>query len=78
MITVQDLYNIVDNKIANEAQKRLIRKNMPSQIAERMCAAIDGNEKAELFRRILNEYNEWLVGMWWRQMCVQEVLRGGL
>lgn len=41
MITVLDLNNIVDNKMANEAQKRLIMNNMPSQIAERMCAAID-------------------------------------
>lgn len=36
MITIQDLYNILDNKIANEAQKALIRNNMPPQIAERM------------------------------------------
>ena len=42
MVTVQDLYNIVDNKIANEAQKRLFRNNMPPQIVERMCAGIDG------------------------------------
>lgn len=76
MITVQDLYNIVDNKIANEAQMRLIRNNMPSQIAERLCAAIDGNEKAELFRRILNEYNEWLMNQQRQQMYVQEFLKG--
>ena len=49
MITIQDLYNILDNRIVNEAQKNLIRNNMPPQIAERMCAAIDGKEKAEHF-----------------------------
>ena len=32
MITIQDLYNIVGNKIANEAQKALIRNNFPPQI----------------------------------------------
>ena len=37
MITIQDLYNIVGNKIANEAQKALIRNNFPPQIAEQMC-----------------------------------------
>ena len=48
MITIQDLYNILENKIANEVQKTLIRNNFPPQIADRMCAAIDGHEKAEL------------------------------
>ena len=49
MITIQDLYNIVGNKIANEAQKALIRNNFPPQIAEQMCNAIDGQERAEHF-----------------------------
>ena len=75
MITIQDLYNILDNKIANEAQKALIRNNMPPQIAERMCAAIDGHEKAELFKRILNEYNEWLLNQQRQQVYIQEFLR---
>ena len=57
MITIQDLYNIVGNKIANEAQKALIRKNFPPQIAEQMCNAIDGQERAEHFQRLLKEYN---------------------
>jgi hypothetical protein len=39
MITIQDLYNIVGNKIANEAQKALIRNNFPPQIAEQMRMA---------------------------------------
>ena len=75
MITIQDLYNILENKIGNEAQKALIRNNMPPQIADRMCAAIDGQEKAELFRRFLNEYNEWLLNQQRQQMYVQEFLR---
>ena len=75
MITIQDLYNILDNKIANEAQKKLIRNNFPPQVADRMCAAIDGQEKAELFKRILNEYNEWLLNQQRQQMCVQQFLR---
>ena len=55
MITIQDLYNIVGNKIANEAQKALIRNNFPLQIAEQMCNAIDGQERAEHFQRLLKE-----------------------
>lgn len=30
------IYDIVENKIANEAQKAIIRNYMPPQIAERM------------------------------------------
>ena len=71
MLTIKDLYDIVENKIANEAQKAIIRKNMPPQIAERMCAAIDGKEKAELLQRILMEYNDWLL----QQQRQQEVVR---
>ena len=41
-------------------------------IADRMCAAIDGQEKMEHFIRFLNEYNEWMVE---QQMVVQEFLR---
>lgn len=75
MLSIQDLYNILDNKIANEAKKSLIRNNMPPQLANRMCAAIDGQEKAELFRRILNEYNEWLLNQQRQQMYIQQFLR---
>ena len=59
MITIQD-YNIVGNKIANEAQKAFIRNNFPPQIAEQMYNAIDGQERAEHFQRLLREYNEWM------------------
>ena len=75
MITIQDLYNILENKIANEAQKTLIRNNFPPQIADRMCAAIDGHEKAEHFQRLLQEYNEWLVNQQRQREAVERFLR---
>lgn len=75
MITKQDLYNIVGNKIANEAQKALIRNNFPPQIAEQMCNAIDGQERAEHFQRLLREYNEWMQNQQRQQMCIQQFLR---
>ena len=74
MITIQDLYNIVGNKIANETGKTIIRNNFPPQIAEQMCRAIDGQERAEHFQRLLNEYNEWLVQQRQREM-VERFLR---
>lgn len=75
MITIQDLYNIVGNKIANEAQKALIRNNFPPQIAEQMCNAIDGQEKAEHFQRLLQEYYEWLVNQQRQQEMIVKFLR---
>ena len=75
MITIQDLYNIVGNKIANEAQKALIRNNFPPQIAEQMCNAIDGQERAEHFQRLLKEYNEWMQNQQRQQEAVQRFLR---
>jgi len=75
MITIQDLYNILENKIANEAQKTLIRNNFPPQIAERMCDAIDGQEKAEHFQRLLQEYNEWLMHQQRQREMVERFLR---
>ena len=75
MITIQDLYNIVGNKISNEAQKALIRNNFPPQIAEQMCNAIDGQEKAEHFQRLLQENNEWLINQQRHQVMVQQFLR---
>lgn len=75
MITIQDLYNIVGNKIANEAQKALIRNNFPSQIAEQMCNAIDGQERAEHFQRLLKEYNDWLIQQHRQQEMVERFLR---
>lgn len=75
MITVQDLYNIVGNKIGNEAQKSIIRNNFPPHIAEQMCAAIDGHERVELFHRFLMEYNEWMMQQQRQQAAVQEFLK---
>ena len=75
MITIQDLYNIVGNKISNELQKSIIRNNFPPQIAERMCAAIDGQERIDHFQRLLKEYNEWMVMQQRQQKAVQKFLR---
>ena len=75
MITIQDLYNIVGNKISNEAQKALIRNNFPPQIAVQMCNAIDGQERAEHFQRLLREYNEWMQNQQRQQEAVQRFLR---
>lgn len=71
MITVQDLYNIVGNKISNEMQKTIIRSSFPPQIAEQMCDAIDGQEKAEHLRRILEEWNEYQIR---QQLAIQQFL----
>lgn len=75
MITIQDLYNIVGNRIANEAQKAIIRNNFPQNIAEQMCNAIDGQERAENFQRLLKEYNEWMLNQQRQQETVQRFLR---
>ena len=75
MITIQDLYNIVGNRIANEAQKTLIKNNFPHDIAEQMCNAIDGQERAEHFQRLLREYNEWMQNQQRQQKAVQRFLR---
>lgn len=61
MRTILDLYKIVGNKMANEAGKAFIRNNFPPQIALQMCDAIDRQESAEHYIRILQEYNEWMI-----------------
>jgi hypothetical protein len=71
MITVQDLYNIVGNKISNEMQKTIIRNGFPPQIAERICAVIDGQEKADHLRRMLEEWNEYQIR---QQQVIQQFL----
>lgn len=76
MITEKDLYDILENKIFNEMQKEIIRNSFPPQIAERMCAAIDGQEKAAHFQRILQEYNEWLIIQERQQAAIAAFLRG--
>ncbi len=76
MITLKDLNDIAENKIKNETQKAIIRSSFPLHIAERMCAAIDGQEKMEHLIRFLNEYNEWMVQQQMQQAAVMEFLRG--
>ena len=75
MITLQDLYNIVGNKIANETETAIIRNNFPPQIAEQICNAIDGQERAEHFQRLLREYNEWMMQQQRQQETVARFLR---
>ena len=75
MITIQDLYNIVGNKIANETGKAIIRNSFPLQIEERMCAAIDGQERAEHFQRLLIEYNEWVLNQQRQQAAIRKFLK---
>ena len=75
MITIQDLYDIVGNKISNEMQKAIIRNNMPPQIAEKMCKAIDRHETTDHFQRFLKEYNEWLLNQQRQREAVQAFLR---
>lgn len=59
MITIQDLYNIVGNKMSNEARKSLIMSFLPPHIAKPMCRAIDANETAEHFQRFIKEWVEY-------------------
>ena len=70
-MTEQDFMNIIGNKISNEMQKTIIRNGFPPQIAERMCAAIDGQEKADQLRRILEEWNEYQIR---QQQAIQQFL----
>ena len=72
MITTKDLYVIIENKISFEAQKSLIRNSFPAQIAEKMCNAIDCQEKAEHFKRFLAEWNEWLANQQRQQQYIQQ------
>lgn len=74
MITLNDLYDLFENKIANVAQKGTIRNNMPPQIAERMCMVIDWKEKTEHFQRLLMEYNEWMLQQQRQQEAFRQLL----
>lgn len=75
MITTKDLYDILENKITNEAQKSLIRNNFSPQIADRMCNAIDSQEKAEHFKRFLIEWDKWLVNQQRQQLYIQQFIQ---
>ena len=58
MITTQDLFNIVSNKISYEMGKSIIRNNFPPHIADQMCNAIDAHELADRFQRLMQEWIE--------------------
>ena len=65
-------YRIVLIKRAEERHPKemaLIKK------AEQMCNAIDGQERAEHFQRLLREYNEWMQNQQRQQEAVQRFLR---
>lgn len=57
MITIKDLYDIVGKKITNGAGKAIVKSNLPQDLAEQMCDAINRQERAEHFKRLLTEYN---------------------
>lgn len=75
MITIKDLYDIMGNKITKESQKAIIRENFPREIAEKMCDAIDSQEKAEHFQRFLKEWNEWIVNQQRQQQFISQFLQ---
>ena len=55
--------------------KAIICNNFTPHIAEQMCNAIDGQERAEHFQCLLKEYNEWLQNQQRQQEAVQRFLR---
>jgi len=59
MIIIQDLYNIASGKIANKMWKTIIKNIFLPSIAERMCDALDTNERAEHFQRLMQEWMEY-------------------
>lgn len=58
-MTEQDFLNIIGNKISNEMQKTIIRNNYAPQTAEQLCNAVDCREKADLFKKLMNEWSEY-------------------
>lgn len=71
MITIQDLYNIVGNKISNEMGKTIIRNNFSPHIADQMCNVIGAHELADHFQRLMQEWIE-------QQQRQQQVLQSFL
>ena len=57
-MTEQDFLNIIGNKISNEMQKAIIRRNYAPEMAELLCNAIDSHEKVDLFQKLMNEWTE--------------------
>lgn len=78
MLTVKDFQDIIEGKIASEAQKAIIRNSVPPQIAEKMCEAIDKNETAKHFERFLKEWNEWILNQQRQQIYIQQFLTQNL
>lgn len=74
MITTKDFCDIIGNKIASDMWKSLIRNNFPPQIAEQLCDAIDRKDNADMFNRIMTEYNEWLAEQQRQQQYLQQFL----
>lgn len=64
---IMNWLEILDNKISSEIQKGIIRNCCPPYVAQRLCYAIDMQEKAKHFNRLLMEYNAWLVAQQQRQ-----------
>ena len=56
-MTQQEIWNIIQSKIGDEALKNFIRRTYSPEIADLLCRAIDANEHAELFEKL---YKEWL------------------
>ena len=56
-MTQQEIWNIIQDKIGNEALKNFIRRAYVPQIADLLCRAIDAKEHADLFETL---YKEWL------------------
>lgn len=52
MIALKDLNDIAENKIKNEAQKAIIRLSFPPHMADRMGAAIDGQERFDALHAV--------------------------
>lgn len=57
MVTAKDFCDMIGNKMASEYGKSMIRNNFPPNIAEQLCDAIDRKDNADMFNRIMKEYN---------------------
>ena len=74
MVTAKDFGDMIGNKMASEYGKSMIRNNFPPHIAEQLCDAIDRKDNADMFNRIMREYNEWLAEQQRQQQYLQQYL----
>jgi hypothetical protein len=74
MVTAKDFCDMIGNKMASEYGKSMIRNNFPPNIAEQICDAIDRKDNADMFNRIMKEYNEWLAQQQRQQQYFQQLL----